>query len=151
MESTPDKTYPIDKRNAGSWEFALLLFALSLKKSHIKEQLWAICSRRSLKKNDSEQITLNFFKKEQCQWFAHDSSEGLLKHEWFAWKKLIFHLFFTVFALFMPKSSSLPLLFAQSLFFNPNPPDPLPLLLPADLYAIPFSTVCVSYLDQVSW
>ena len=35
--------------------------------------------------------------------------------------------------------------------FNPNPPDPLPLLLPADLYAIPFSTVCVSYLDQVSW
>ena len=36
-------------------------------------------------------------------------------------------------------------------FINPNPPDPLPLLLPADLYAIPFSTVCVSYLDQVSW
>ena len=25
--------------------------------------------------------------------------------------------------------------------FNPNPPDPLPLLLPADLFAIPFSTV----------
>ena len=25
--------------------------------------------------------------------------------------------------------------------FNPNPPDPLPLLLPPDLFAIPFSTV----------
>ena len=24
---------------------------------------------------------------------------------------------------------------------NPNPPDPLPLLLPPDLFAIPFSTV----------
>ena len=35
--------------------------------------------------------------------------------------------------------------------FNPNPPDPLPLLLPPDLYAIPFSTVWVSFLDQVRW
>ena len=34
---------------------------------------------------------------------------------------------------------------------NPNPPDPLPLLAPADLFAIPFSTVWVSFLDQVGW
>ena len=34
---------------------------------------------------------------------------------------------------------------------NPNPPDPLPLLAPANLFAIPFSTVWESFLDQVSW
>ena len=31
--------------------------------------------------------------------------------------------------------------FMKNWFFNPNPPDPLPLLAPADLFAIPFSTV----------
>ena len=45
------------------WKFALSLFLSSLKIAHIKEHLWAIRSRRSLKKSDCEQIALDFFRK----------------------------------------------------------------------------------------
>ena len=44
--------------------FALLLFAFSLKIAHIKEQLWAICSRRSQKTSNSLEknyLCWNFF------------------------------------------------------------------------------------------
>ena len=66
--------------------------------------------------SDRERIaTLDFFKKEHRQWFARESSESLAKNMQFAQKR-IFCMFLTVFLPFMPKSESLPLLFAQSLF-----------------------------------
>ena len=49
------------------WELALALFALSLKISQITERLRAICSRRSLKISDGEQIALDYSKKERCR------------------------------------------------------------------------------------
>ena len=54
----------------------------------------------------------SFVKKERLKWFARI----ILKREWFARKNIC--QFFTVFPLFMPKSESLQLLFAQSLFFK---------------------------------
>ena len=47
----------------GIRSFALLLYVLTLKIAHIKERLWAICSRHSLKKNDCERIALALYKR----------------------------------------------------------------------------------------
>ena len=81
--------------SAQGWKFALLLTI-----AHIKEWLWAIRSHCSLKTSDGEQISLislymsdlqrialvalykralDFFEKEQCQWFTRDSSKTLSK------------------------------------------------------------------------
>ena len=105
------------------WEFALLH-----KIAHFKEQPWAICSRCSLLKIDHEQISLfalykraTAAKKKQCEWFARNLSESLLKTSNLLEKIHIFCLLFTAFPLFMPKSKSLPSLFAPSLFFKEQP------------------------------
>ena len=57
----------------GISEFALLLFAL-YKRETVSELISSL-----FKKSDRERMALDFFKKEQCQWFAHDSSELLSK------------------------------------------------------------------------
>ena len=86
----------------------------------IKERPWANRSRQSLQNRDREQIALvdpykratvsesilSIFTKERCQWLACDSSESLSKNERFGRKKLIFCIL------------SVPMLFAQSLFFT---------------------------------
>ena len=46
-----------EKKRQG-WEFALLLFTLSLKIALLKERPWAIRSRHSFKKSDRKQIAL---------------------------------------------------------------------------------------------
>ena len=64
-----------------------------------KEWMWRNRSHRSFKKSDHERSTLNFFKKEQCQWFNHDSREScfwkffllLMPKEWIA--PVILHSF----------------------------------------------------------
>ena len=43
--------------------------------------------------------------------------------------------------IFKNKGYYLTVPFYYTVNINPNPPDPLPLLAPADLFAIPFSTV----------
>ena len=44
----------------------------------------------SSEKSNHELIALDFFKKERCLWFAHESSESLSKNERFARKKTYF-------------------------------------------------------------
>ena len=102
------------------WKFALLLFLSSLKIAHIKEHLWAIRSRRSLKKSDCKQIALDFFKKCEVSnslviW-ANRSKQWVICS-----KKHIFVCFWQFSPLFMPKSDLLTLLFAQSLFTKERP------------------------------
>ena len=79
------------------WKFALSLFLSSLKIAHIKEHLWAIRSRRSLKKSDCEQIALDFFKK--CK---VSNSLVIWENRSKQWvicsKKHIFCMFLTVFS-----------------------------------------------------
>ena len=78
----------------------------------LKVWQWANRSRCSLQKSNREQITLNFFKKRAKSvirsWFKRIT---LKKREIPLEKKHIFHMFLTVFPLFMPKSDSLLLLF----------------------------------------
>ena len=85
----------------GICSFAHSLFALLLKIPQINEPPWAIRSGRSWQKSDLSK---------------------LLKNERFTRKnsmKIVFFIcFFPVFPLFMPKSESLPSLFAQLLFFK---------------------------------
>ena len=70
--------------NLQGWVFALSLFAILLKISHIKERLWAIrsrCSskratvsnhfRRSLIWTTVSELLSSFCKKEWHEWFAH--------------------------------------------------------------------------------
>ena len=52
------------------WEFALLLFALSLKITLFKERSWAIRCCCSLKKSDHEQMLMSLFTKEWREWIA---------------------------------------------------------------------------------
>ena len=72
-----------------------------------KEQPWVICSGRSWQKSNRERIPLDFFKKEQHQWFARDLNELLSKKERFTRKIVFFICFCQFFPPFMPKSSSL--------------------------------------------
>ena len=72
-----------------------------------KEQPWVICSGRSWQKSNRERIALDFFKKEQHQWFARDLNESLSKKERFTRKIVFFICFCQFFPHFMPKSSSL--------------------------------------------
>ena len=74
-----------------SWKFTLSLFDLLLKIAHFKEQLWAICSPCSLKKERPERIALVALYKRERKWVIR-----------------IFCMFFTAFPLFRPKSESLP-------------------------------------------
>ena len=106
------------------WEFALSLirsfahslFALSLKIAHFKEGPWAILSCRSLQKS---KLLLSLFKKEQCELFAHDSSEGLAIKWAIRSKNSYFSYVFDSFPLlFLLKSELLPSLFAHLLFFK---------------------------------
>ena len=94
-------TSPMTGRNAslGIHSFDLLIFALSLLLIFKKVWMWRNRSHRSFKKSDHERSTLNFFKKEQCQWFNHDSRESclwqffllLMPKEWIA--PVILHSF----------------------------------------------------------
>ena len=64
----------------------------------MSQLLWSLFTR-----SDREQIAIDFFKKEQNQWLARDSSKLLSRREKFARKKRIFVCFwkfFTVFPLF---------------------------------------------------
>ena len=85
-----------------------------------KEWPWAIHSHRSLQKSNVSKSLSVLFKKELCEWFACDSSELLPKTS-DALKNSYFCMFLTVFHLFMPKSESLPSLFAHLLFFFKRP------------------------------
>ena len=119
------------------WEFALSLYALSLKIAHLKIELpWVIRCCCSLKKRNFERIPLialykraamsksllSLFKKDQCQWFTREPLFHSKKNERFARKKSYFSpcflQFFTVFPLSMLKSDSLPSLFIPLLFFK---------------------------------
>ena len=81
----------------------------------IKDRPWANLSLCSLQKSDCRSL------KKKCEWFARNSSESLLKTSNLLEKIHIFRLLFTAFPLFMPKSESLPSLFAPSLFFKEQP------------------------------
>ena len=61
----------------------------------VKEWLWGNGSHRSLEKSDCEQIALDFFKKEGCQWFACDSSKLLSKDSDLLKKNMFFYVFYS--------------------------------------------------------
>ena len=69
------------------WEFALSLFALSLKIAYIKGRLWAIRSHLSLKKSDLESIApVALVTKEWFAFFHERIALSLTKNDWFAGK-----------------------------------------------------------------
>ena len=83
-----------------------------------KERPWGNRFCRSLQKSNRKRIALDFFKKEQRQWFACDSSESLSKTSDSLEKKLFFECFWQFSPFVCQKSESFPLLFAQPLFFK---------------------------------
>ena len=83
------------------WEFALLLFTLSLKIALLKKETWAICSLQRV----TWVIHLFFFRANRTFILL------LFKNEWFAQIFFIvspcFQQFLTAFPIFMPKTNRL--------------------------------------------
>ena len=83
-----------------------------------KEQQRAIQSGRFLQKSNRERLAQVALYK-RAMWANHAWFEGIAcKKDRFAGKIHMFHMFLTVFPLFMPKSESLPSLFPHTLFFK---------------------------------
>ena len=81
-------------RKIQGWEFALLLFPLSLIIAHFKEQPRAICSHGSLKKSNREQIRLAALYKRATR--ANCSQKRVIGST----KKLYFLMFLTIYEFF---------------------------------------------------